>query len=118
MSKVHLTTYFVENPPRTEKSKVDYFDAAIPGFLLEVRKTGRCTYYQRYRDKYGQMKQSRIGPTDSISLDDARELARQIRSQTSMGFDPKAEEERLFTAISFSRIHGTGFLLDFYAIFA
>lgn len=73
MSKVHLTTYFVENPPRPEgKSKVDYFDTAIPGFLLEVRSTGKCTYYQRYRDKYGRVKQSRIGPTDSISLDDAR----------------------------------------------
>lgn len=96
MSKVHLTTYFVDHPPKTEgKSKVDYFDTVIPGFLIEVRASGKCTYCQRYRDKYGRVKQSRIGPTDSISLDDARELARQIRSQTTMGFDPRAEEERL-----------------------
>jgi hypothetical protein len=41
---------------------VDYFDTQLSGFLLEVRSSGRCTYYQRYRDKFGRMKQARIGP--------------------------------------------------------
>ncbi|MFW6179186.1 MAG: tyrosine-type recombinase/integrase [Desulfohalobiaceae bacterium] len=96
MPKVTITPNFVASPPACPagRLKVDYFDSQIPGFLLEVRATGRCTFYQRYRDRFGRIKQSRIGPTDSVSLEDARQQARQIRSQTSMGFDPRAEVER------------------------
>ena len=95
MPKIHLSSYFVTNPPKLNgKAKVDYFDTEVPGFLLEVRSTGKCTFYQRYRDKFGRLKQARLGPTDSISLEDARIKAKQIRSQTVMGFDPRAEVER------------------------
>ncbi|KXB09111.1 hypothetical protein AKJ60_00955 [candidate division MSBL1 archaeon SCGC-AAA385M11] len=95
MPKITLTPGFVASPPKAkDKAKVDYFDTHLPGFLLEVRITGKCTYYQRYRDKYGRIKQARIGPTDSMSLEDARQKARQVRSQTTMGLDPRAELER------------------------
>ncbi len=73
---------------------MDYFDSDVPGFILEVRSTGKSTYYQRYRDKYGRLKQSRIGPADSITLEDARQKAKQIRSQTAMGFYPRDEVEK------------------------
>jgi len=69
MPKVQLSQSFVANPPTIGKSKVDYFDSELPGFILEVRHTGKCTFYQRYRDKFGRLKQYRIGPTDAISLD-------------------------------------------------
>lgn len=101
MPKVHLTQSFVANPPTVGKSKVDYFDSEIPGFMMEVRNTGKCTFYQRYRDKFGRLKQGRIGPTDSISLDDARQKAKQMRSQTTMGFDPRDEVEKYRNAPTF-----------------
>jgi integrase len=92
MPKILLTQQFSDNPPvNRDKPKTDYFDTQIPGFLLEVRSTGKATYYQRYRDKYARMKQSRIGPADAISLEEARHKARQIRTATVMGFDPNAE---------------------------
>jgi integrase len=92
MPKMLLTQQFSDNPPvNRDKPKTDYFDTQIPGFLLEVRSTGKATYYQRYRDKYARMKQSRIGPADAISLEEARHKARQIRTATVMGFDPNAE---------------------------
>ena len=95
MPKITLTPNFVECPPTPKnKVKVDYFDTQLPGFLLEVRSTGKCTYYQRYRDKFGRIKQARIGPIDSISLEEARQQAKQIRSQTTMGLDPRAEVEK------------------------
>ena len=95
MPKIQLTQNFVAAPPKVlDKTRVDYFDTDIPGFLLEVRSTGKCTFYQRYRDKYGRLKQARIGPTDSISLEDARHKAKEIRSQTLMGFDPREEFEK------------------------
>ena len=80
MPRVHLTQSFVSNPPTVGRSKVDYFDSDVPGFIMEVRNTGKSTFYQRYRDKFGRLKQARIGPTDAISLDDARQRAKQIRS--------------------------------------
>ncbi len=89
MARVYLTSGFVQNPPQCPagKTKVDYYDTKLPGFLLEVRITGRCTYYQRYKDKYGRVKQARIGHTNSLSLEDARVKAKQIRSQVLMGVD-------------------------------
>jgi len=104
MPRVTLSRSFAVNPPACPegKAKVDYFDTQLSGFLLEVRSSGRCTYYQRYRDKFGRIKQTRIGPTDVLSLEEARAKARQIRSQTVMGFDPNAEVERNRRMSSFS----------------
>ena len=74
MAKIRLTTGFVQNSPKCPagKAKVDYYDTQLPGFLLEVRTTGRGTYYQRYKDKYGRIKQARIGHANSMSLEEAR----------------------------------------------
>lgn len=95
MPKIHLTTTFVTNPPiPSSTSKVNYFDALVSGFLMEVRNTGKATYYQRFRDKSGRLKQVRIGHTDSLSLDEARQKARYLRSQAVMGVDPNAEIEK------------------------
>jgi integrase len=96
MPRVTLTPLFAANPPHCPpgKTKVDYFDTQLSGFLLEVRASGRCTYYQRYRDQFGRMKQARIGPTDAMSLEEARAKARQIRSQTVMGLDPNGQAHK------------------------
>jgi hypothetical protein len=74
MAKIYLTSGFVQNPPKfpSGKAKIDYYDTQLPGFLLEVRASGKCTYYQRYKDKYGRTKQARIGHPSSMSLEDAR----------------------------------------------
>ncbi len=58
MPKIHLKPQFVTSPPLPkDKAKIDYFDTVLPGFLLEVRKTGTSTYYLRYRDKNGSVRQ-------------------------------------------------------------
>jgi len=45
MPRVHLTQQFTDNPPiLKDKPRMDYFDTLIPGFLLEVRSTGKGTY--------------------------------------------------------------------------
>ncbi len=51
MPKIHLTHSFISDPPKTNgKAKIDYFDTDVPGFILEVRSSGKSTFYQRYRD--------------------------------------------------------------------
>jgi len=72
MPKIQLKPQFVANPPRPkDKPKVDYFDTQLAGFMLEVRQTGKATYYLRYRDKNGKLRQVRIGAPETMSLDEA-----------------------------------------------
>ncbi len=96
MPKIQLKPQFVANPPRPkDKPKVDYFDTQLAGFMLEVRQTGKATYYLRYRDKNGKLRQVRIGAPETMSLDEARSMAMALKSQTIIGFDTKGELERL-----------------------
>ncbi len=95
MPKVNLRQSFVENPPIPEKAKVDYFDSQLTGFLLEVTRAGRATYYVRYRDKSQRIRQVRIGRTDSMTLDQARERAKALKSKVLMGFDVLEHVEKI-----------------------
>lgn len=50
MPVVQLSAHFVRNavcPPG--RAKVDYYDSAIKGFILEVRSSGGRTFYLRYQ---------------------------------------------------------------------
>ena len=103
MPKVHLKQSFIENPPlpTNDKAKVQYFDDRIPGFILEVTRTGRATYYLRYRDKSNRIRQARLGSTDSLGLEQAREKARVMRSQAQMGFNPLEQLEKVKSTPTF-----------------
>lgn len=48
------------------KAKVDYFDSEQRGFMLEVRRSGGKTYYQRYTDERGRERQYKIGPATRL----------------------------------------------------
>lgn len=96
MPKVFLKQQFVDHPPLpTDKPKIQYFDEKVPGFILEVRRNGKATYYLRYRDKTSRTRQLRIGSSDSMSIEQARERARGLKSQVVMGFDPMAHVEKI-----------------------
>ena len=43
----------------SEHKKINYFDATMRGFTLEVRASGGKTYYQRYTDDRGPVLQKR-----------------------------------------------------------
>ena len=77
MPVVQLSAQFVRDaacPP--EKAKVDYYDSAIRGFILEVRSSGGRTFHLRYRDTHGKLRQHKIGDAAAISYDKARQKAR------------------------------------------
>jgi integrase len=95
MPRLQLTQQFVDNPPIVQhKTKTDYFDTRLTGFFLKVRATGKATYYQRYRDKHRRNRQARIGAADAMSLEEAREAARQVRSSITNGFDPREQARK------------------------
>lgn len=69
--------------------KVNYFDQSQRGFMLEVRRSGGKTYYQRYTDEHGRERQFKIGPADVLTLDQVRRKARQVCAEALLGADPQ-----------------------------
>lgn len=99
MPKAQLSTQLVNSavcPPG--RSKLDLYDTAIPGFILEVRSSGGKTYHLRYRDKYGKQRQYKIGDAASISFSKARDIAQRVRSRV-VGGDSPLDERRAIRAV-------------------
>jgi hypothetical protein len=89
MPRIKLRQPFADRPPvPAENPKTDYYDTLLSGFVLEVRRNGRATYYLRYRDKTGRQRQTRLGDTTTLSVEGARERARALKSKVLMGFEP------------------------------
>ena len=103
MARLHLTQATVEkvvcSPP---SRKADYFDIACKGLMLEVRQTGGKTFYLRYRDFRGKIRQLRLGDVRDISLAQARELAQRCRTQIAMGEDPTEVKQQARHAPTFA----------------
>ncbi len=75
--------------------RVDYFDLAFPGFMLEVRCSGGKTFYQRYRDAGGRERQFKIGSAGALTVSQARRKARSVLAEAILGADPQKEREEL-----------------------
>jgi len=99
MPRVSLSTAFVKSAacPVGQK-KIEYFDIAQRGFLLEVRCSGGKTYYQRYSDIRGRERQFKIGPADMLSLVAARRKGRAVVAEVLTGpTDPQDRRAELRT---------------------
>ena len=95
MPIVRLSPAFVRHaicPP--DLTKIDYFDAMMRGFMLEVRSSGGKTYYQRYTDERGRERQFKIGPADVLTLRQARRKAQQIKAAAILGSNPQEERQQ------------------------
>jgi integrase len=96
MPTVALCAGFVRQAACADgRKKIDYFDAAQRGFMLEVRASGGKTYYQRYTDERGRERQYKIGAADVLSLDQARRKARQIVAEALLGADPQQKRREM-----------------------
>ena len=96
MARVTLTTQLVKtiDCPKGKK-KTELFDILSRGLSLEVRATGGKTYYRRYRDSRGRIRQIKLGNERDLSLADARLLADKVGRQVAMGEDPFAKKRAL-----------------------
>jgi integrase len=77
--------------------KIDFFDTEQRGFMLEVRRSGGKTYYQRYTDERGRERQFKIGPADVLSLSAARRKARTTAAEALVGADPQDRRAEMRT---------------------
>lgn len=92
MSKV-LTSKFVENvkPPAT--GRAEYWDAALPGFVLRVTVKGVKSFSFRYRAAAGSYKRlSWAYP--AFRLSEARDEAQKAVRAIERGHDPQTDEKR------------------------
>lgn len=104
MPHVALSASFVRTAQCPDgRKKVDYFDLSQRGFMLEVRVSGGKTYYQRYTDEHGRERQYKIGPSDIVTLDQARRKGRQICAEALLGADPQRRRRELRAVPQFNR---------------
>ena len=94
MARVTLTAQLIKtsNCP-ADKKKIELFDAASKGLSLEVRATGGRTYYRRYRDFRGRIRQVKLGDERDLSLADARILSDKVGRQVAIGEDPLEQKQ-------------------------
>jgi Arm DNA-binding domain len=69
-------------------------DTELTGFRLRVQPSGHMSYYLVYRLISGQKKRVRIGPTDALSVAQARDLALKYAAQAIAGNDPQVAKQR------------------------
>ena len=102
MPKLRLTTDFLKRvKPPIDKSKVQYFDSELTGFMIEVKNTSSKTYYYRYRVNTSQ-KMIRIGTTTELNFQQAKEKYLELKeNQTNPQEHSPQKEKPLITFLEF-----------------
>ena len=98
MPKVALDTVVVRNawcPPN--QARLDLYDTAITGFMLEIRQSGLKTYYLRYRNVRGAQKQVRIGDAQTLTFKQAKTIAQRYKTRLLLGEDILEQKKSLKT---------------------
>ena len=96
MPKVALDTVIVRNawcPPN--QARLDLYDTAITGFMLEIRQSGLKTYYLRYRNVRGAQKQVRIGDAQTLTFKQAKTIAQRYKTRLLLGEDILEQKKAL-----------------------
>src|SRR4051812_100602 len=86
MAREFLTTRLIRSsvcPP--DRDKIDLYDLSQRGFLVEIRRSGGKTYYQRYTDGHGREHQFKLGHADVLSLKEARSLGKRVAAEALIG---------------------------------
>ncbi|MGH8123129.1 MAG: tyrosine-type recombinase/integrase [Rudaea sp.] len=69
------------------------FDEELPGFYLRVSKVGVKSYGIKYRTRSGQQKRLTLGRHGTVTLDQARALARKELAGVAEGHDPQGAKQ-------------------------
>jgi integrase len=76
---------------RTEKF---FWDASCSGFGIRALNSGRRSWIYQYRDDHGQTRRMVLGDVTSVSLDAARNSARQKAAGVAQGGNPSSERRK------------------------
>lgn len=112
MPIVKLTPQFVASATCPEgKNRIEYVCETQPGFYLLVNSTGKtASYFYRYRNSSGVLRHVHIGRAADISLSDARKKALKIRSEVTLGQDPRGDVLAQKSVMTFGTFFETMYL--------
>jgi integrase len=95
-SRLKLTKRAVDALEPTDKDHV-VFDAELPGFGIKITPSGRKVFLVQYRyppGRTGRIRRYTIGPYgESLTPDQARGIAVQVKGKLAAGIDPVSERE-------------------------
>ncbi len=99
-----ITRGLASNPPELPagKGKLRLFDDKLIGFFMEVRASGRITFYVRYNDIRGRQREVRLGRLGDVTVDQARKRAQEVKASAALGGDPAAERDKLKAVPTFA----------------
>ncbi len=83
------------------KSKESVWDSKCKGLMIEIRESGGRTWYVRYVNPRGRIRQIRIGDANVISLEQARKRCDEVRGQAALGNDPCEAKKELKQILTF-----------------
>jgi len=86
-------------PPAS--GEINLWDSEVPGFGLRVRYTGSRVYVVEYRNRAQRKRRVTLGPHGRLTVDQARNLARQVLAAVARGEDPAEERQESRSAPSF-----------------
>ncbi|MBA2935308.1 tyrosine-type recombinase/integrase [Sphingomonas sp. CGMCC 1.13654] len=107
MPKATLSPQFAMTATCPEgKKKVDYYccGRTCLGLVLEVRSSGGRTWYLRFTDKYGSLRQMKIGRVEDVTWDQVKKTARKWRSEAVLGNDPAAQKAEAKAVLRYSEL--------------
>ena len=108
MPKLRFTTDSIKRlKPPIDKSKVQYFDSELTGFMIEVKNTGSKTYYYRYRENTSQ-KMIRIGTTTELNFQQAKEKYLELKENQTNPQEHSPQKEK--PLITFKEFYDTYYL--------
>src|SRR5829696_8712820 len=97
-SRVKLTKRAVDALAPTDKDQV-VFDAELAGFGLKITPSGRKVFLVQYRyppGRAGRIRRYTIGAyCESLTPDQARSIAVQVKGRLAQGIDPVTQRELL-----------------------
>jgi integrase len=102
MGRINLTDRFIQSrKTATPGRREDYFDALVPGLALRLTDRGNKSFVlvARYPSKPLNPTRRALGTYGQISLEEARQKARDWLSLIGKGIDPALEEERRRAAV-------------------
>ena len=97
MAIVKLTEDFISTQlhcPLNLK-RIEFVSDERTGLYIEVRiaSPGKGTYYLRYKDVKNKSCHQKIGITTTMSLQEAKLAAKKLKSEVTLGADPRADEK-------------------------
>src|SRR5262245_1245557 len=91
-----LTKRFVDAAKSGSGRRI-IWDSELVGFGLRIEPTGRKTFIARYRaggGRSGRLRQSTIGRYGTVTVDQARGLARRTLGAAASGEDPVGDKKK------------------------